>query len=226
MRDLPSGRQFNSLCSIFSWWCQTCSLYPKEGEVPSLFLLQLVTTIEELVSSNKLVIIRDDDDDNLDKVQCNGKKKNKKKIKPKNHAIVHDVAQEGHSQMNGEISNNEKSSLSAENNHIDGIVEEMSDLIIDKVKTTKNEKSTDDSSERHRTHMNSSAMTKGSSNTVNSHSKCVSNSEKIKSSPKDEISITHFKKQIANVSVTFLKLIPPSNLSSSIASKLKNLHQI
>ncbi|XP_064088770.1 uncharacterized protein LOC135203085 [Macrobrachium nipponense] len=193
MEEVTYFIRFSTLCSIFKWWCQVCRSYSEELEVASLFLMQLVIAIEEMINGNKLQVV----DGKNEAVHTN-----RGKIEKSLSLANGDVGEP--EEVNGVLNSDEKSN-------------EVDTLRIGQLKLVGGNKNKLDG----RNH--NTQLYNGSDGTEEKTKLCV---DKKKTLLNNTITRADFKKQIEDISVAFLKFVPASKLSSSVASKLKKLHEI
>ncbi|XP_068247353.1 uncharacterized protein [Palaemon carinicauda] len=205
MQDVTYFMRFNALCSIFKWWCQASRLYSHELEVSSLFLMQLVTAIEEMINGNKLCLIDDQNEKNL-----TNKGKSPKNPSGMNGEVVS-------SEISGEFHQSRKANITTD--ILDNeVANEVDNLQIGQLKLTNgNESQLGNGS--HESHLQNYSD-------ISKESKLNISVTRNKSVLNNNITRTNFKKQIEDISIVLLKFVPASNLSSSVASKLKKLHEI
>nr|XP_053646656.1 uncharacterized protein LOC128698468 [Cherax quadricarinatus] len=56
LQPLACDKRFQSICSIFRWWCRVVSLFQCNPDLPALFLARLCAAVEEMITCRKLKI--------------------------------------------------------------------------------------------------------------------------------------------------------------------------
>nr|XP_045625214.1 uncharacterized protein LOC123774729 [Procambarus clarkii] len=256
LRSLPCDKSFQSICSIFKWWCRVVPMYQCDPDLPSLFLVRLCTTVEEMVSSGKVKLP-------MQKIELSG---HYEKNQSNTNGVEESEQQKGHKidillkakhEINGKENtessesyydvNETKDKCASLNNYVKlcngfheedpieptlaGVKGESENLVFSKDKVEISDLQPGTCKEFVKGSVNEMQENGCLQNIINDKKINISNNDSSSSKNKQmktgvHISSLDFKAEIEEMIFSLVKYVPVSNLASCIASKLKKLHEL